>query len=577
MKKNASSKSLQMMQAQADPESSVPLLGDGDDSNDKWIRPASSLNNATLATSTACGASSATSTAACNLKRTLLRQVLFFLVITGFFAQTFLWLRWESEQDQYAKMAEAELNEEYFGSDSETNVTVPVDFGKLLHQLRVHVDWINKAPNKLNGWVEPVACEIPLQVHPFDPSIAKYLIPAKPIVCPVKKEYAVQNDVTGEIKAQTKLIHSDGVICMWNTIQPFFMSNQTLKYKNKNWQRFDDQTVNMNRLNLTNVHILCKHNWVFETYSQFFEWPVLPDDGRATRAVIKTDDSAVAAGRNSAKPLPAKPKVPLVPAENGMDGLSGNDSIPESCPVNPNVLLLMVESLSRLNYLRYMNRTRDVLASWPGIVRPLDGVFKLGDNSYPNIYPLLTGRTVDDLKLRPDSTHSELAYQSLLWKQFERMRGFYHSHHEDMPYWGTFHSHGALGMLRSPADVHPREYWCALDNLHTKGAIEGSCRFTSYLCHRGEAQFGLSLRSGERFMRHVLAEGKKFFAFVDPCKFFASKGKTSNCRFAKQEIGLINTRLPFQTCSQIDTRRPESSGPGRSVGVRLSETQRRLS
>jgi hypothetical protein len=522
---------------QLDQESAVPLLSDHDSSN--WINSASFAALKSSSSSSG-GASSCPSTASSpspstgrNLKRAVLRQVLLLLVITGFFAQTFLWLRWESEQEQYSKRAEVELTNEYYLNDSGSNSTVPIHFGRLLQQLQVKVDWINEAPSKVSGWVEPVACEIPLQVHPFDPSIAKYLKAAKPIQCPVKKEYAVQNDTSSEVRAVTKMIENDGVICMWNTIEPIFLGNQTLKYRNANWQRFDNDVVNMNKLNLTNIHVLCKHNWVFETYSQFFEWPVLPDDDRRQKALIKSSDRSVASvdrssrqgnGVNDEEELELAKQQLQQPQtvqlnETGSDGLSANDPIPSTCPASPNVLLLMVESLSRLNYLRYMNRTRDVLASWPGVVRPLDGVFKLGDNSYPNIYPLLTGRPAGELKYSDDKTHSQLAFQSLLWKQFERMRGFYHAHYEDMPYWGTFQAHGALGMPSRPSDVHPREYFCALDNLHTKGAITGNCGSTSYLCHRGETQFGLSLRSGERFMRHAISQNKSFFAFIDPCKY----------------------------------------------------------
>ena len=55
-----------------------------------------------------------------------------------------------------------------------------------------------------------------------------------------------------------------------------------------------------------------------------------------------------------------------------------------------NVILLGLDSISRLNFLRQMKLTRAFLESQQFI--PLNGYHKVGENSLPNIVPMLTGR-----------------------------------------------------------------------------------------------------------------------------------------------------------------------------------------
>ncbi len=59
--------------------------------------------------------------------------------------------------------------------------------------------------------------------------------------------------------------------------------------------------------------------------------------------------------------------------------------------IHPSVLILVIESLSRLNYLRFMHKTQRSLESL-GYVSYLKGLTKLADNSFPNMVPFLTGK-----------------------------------------------------------------------------------------------------------------------------------------------------------------------------------------
>jgi hypothetical protein len=56
----------------------------------------------------------------------------------------------------------------------------------------------------------------------------------------------------------------------------------------------------------------------------------------------------------------------------------------------PSVLILVIESLSRLNYLRFLNKTKHSLEKLNRVTY-LKGLTKLADNSFPNMVPLLAG------------------------------------------------------------------------------------------------------------------------------------------------------------------------------------------
>ena len=56
----------------------------------------------------------------------------------------------------------------------------------------------------------------------------------------------------------------------------------------------------------------------------------------------------------------------------------------------PSVLVLVIESMSRLNYLRHMQWTKEAFEDL-GNVFYLRGLTKMADNSHPNMVPFLTG------------------------------------------------------------------------------------------------------------------------------------------------------------------------------------------
>lgn len=84
-------------------------------------------------------------------------------------------------------------------------------------------------------------------------------------------------------------------------------------------------------------------------------------------------------------------------------------------PDKPSVLIISIDSLSRLNLIRSMPVTYRLLETH-GFVS-LDGYTKVADNTFPNLVPILTGLTVGQLTKRCwKSPKDEIDGCPFLWK-----------------------------------------------------------------------------------------------------------------------------------------------------------------
>lgn len=90
-----------------------------------------------------------------------------------------------------------------------------------------------------------------------------------------------------------------------------------------------------------------------------------------------------------------------------------------------NVLMLGFESMSRMNFLRTMKSTSKFLRSRGSI--QLLAYNKLGDNSYPNLFPLFMGKSWDYVKqncLKDGGNYFDSKKCSFIWDKFSEL-GFY--------------------------------------------------------------------------------------------------------------------------------------------------------
>ena len=137
----------------------------------------------------------------------------------------------------------------------------------------------------------------------------------------------------------------------------------------------------------------------------------------------------------------------------------------------PNVILIQLDSTSRLNSIRHLERTRQFLLDDLEAVE-LTGYNRVADNSFPNVMPLLTGLHLSELRTKVYTTH--LDDIPLIWKRYSR-QGYRTLFAEDgIPMYGLF-NYLKRGFNNTPTDYYLRPFMLAMQAIHGAGLSERVC------------------------------------------------------------------------------------------------------
>ncbi|XP_034238391.1 uncharacterized protein LOC117643555 [Thrips palmi] len=176
-----------------------------------------------------------------------------------------------------------------------------------------------------------------------------------------------------------------------------------------------------------------------------------------------------------------------------------------------NVLVVGVDSVSRLNALRTMPRTLAALARLGGTT--MLGYNKVEDNTFPNLVPLLSGLSVPELRRRcwaDDHGGNDAHFDacSWIWKRFNA-RGYVNMFAEDTAWMGLFH-YLKQGFVVQPTDYDPRPLlYVGERDLGRKLRRRGS-----RVCLGQRTQLEVLFEYGTKFVRAMAQQRRKFFAVV---------------------------------------------------------------
>ncbi|XP_037521409.1 uncharacterized protein LOC119398649 [Rhipicephalus sanguineus] len=133
-----------------------------------------------------------------------------------------------------------------------------------------------------------------------------------------------------------------------------------------------------------------------------------------------------------------------------------------------NVLVLGIDSTSRMNFNRHMKRTRRLLLGKLNAFE-LFGYNKVGDSSFSNQIPLLMGKSADEVKriVRNDNLDDLL----LLWNHYS-VRGYATLFLEEMPFYSLFTYPNYRGFRKPPTDYYPVP---VLHAMEENGGIDVYC------------------------------------------------------------------------------------------------------
>ena len=253
-------------------------------------------------------------------------------------------------------------------------------------------------------------CHLPININPFDESLTKYLTDLpKSIEC--KYQSDSKNNLT--------FIDSSGIL------------RQTFLYFKCKYKFFDRLENDDNLI-------------VYKQLSNLDPKNGVPMDNNSFVAVECFDLSLRRVYQNT----------------HFWFGVTQNQSENQSNsePLKPSVLVLVIESLSRVNYLRFMRQTRHSLEKFGSVVY-MKGLTKLADNSFPNMVPFLTGRRVwsNELQNEDFGPYDDWPF---IWKEFSKI-GYKTALIEDYPTFTLF-NYESKGFVKKPTDWYPRPFWIHL-------------------------------------------------------------------------------------------------------------------
>jgi hypothetical protein len=117
------------------------------------------------------------------------------------------------------------------------------------------------------------------------------------------------------------------------------------------------------------------------------------------------------------------------------------------------VVILGLDAQSHMNFLRQMPNSYDFLRRNLSTIE-LHGYTKVGDNTFPNLVPVLTGLSVEELRGKCWRRGRKAHFDScpFIWKDFGA-RGYRTSFGEDSVWMGMF-NYEKPGFSRPPTDYY---------------------------------------------------------------------------------------------------------------------------
>ncbi|XP_013781321.1 uncharacterized protein LOC106465633 [Limulus polyphemus] len=196
-----------------------------------------------------------------------------------------------------------------------------------------------------------------------------------------------------------------------------------------------------------------------------------------------------------------KEYIPLTPIKKKVERKCQRNSKMFPIPNNLNVMFIGIDSVSKLNFLRHFKKTNNYLHE---VLNPIElfGYTKVGDNTFPNLVPLLTGHFVEYYW---NETNRNMFFDKLhfIWKDYAA-RGYRTMFAEDAPTIATF-NYLKNGFQHPPTDYYFRPFALALEKSDVRKNSRKHC-----------VQEKLEIKVVYNYVEQFLStmSDKKFFMFA---------------------------------------------------------------
>ncbi|KAK2170547.1 hypothetical protein LSH36_2g08008 [Paralvinella palmiformis] len=313
--------------------------------------------------------------------------------------------------------------------------------------------------------VDTPGCTIP-DIDPFDPSLRKIVFPGKPLICTTKPSLTYTIEGSLYINKTALRLHYDDVLdrCQYEGIVRPAEAKSDNVYKYLPPVEFKDDVLNVSSEFL---RVACFGKRGHMLYANFHAM-VAPK--QRTELLRNEQFEAFRARADVQDPF--------------------------------DFLIVGVDSVSRLNFVRQMPRTRRFLIERLEAVE-LKGYNKVADNTFVNLAPMFAGQYADELPwdaANPDATFDDCPF---IWKR-AATHGYRTLFAEDAPTIAIFNYEKA-GFQRPPTDYYLRPFSLAVED-------HGSVWNAKHNCIGPKPETEVVLDYVSDFVR--LFAGKPRFAFA---------------------------------------------------------------
>ena len=310
-------------------------------------------------------------------------------------------------------------------------------------------------------------CHLPINVNRFDESIVKY-IKYLPNSIKCKHENDLFNNLT--------FIDKFGVL---RQSVPNF----------KCYYQFFGRTEDDNQLAYSEKHLINPINGISMDKNSFV-------------AVECSDDKLGEVYKNTHFWFPLTKNTPIIDI---FSKTSQSKNLKK-----PSILILVIESLSRINYLRFMPQTKQTFEKFGSIVY-MKGLTKLADNSFTNMVPFLTGKRVWNHELFNED-YGPYDDWPFIWKDFSKA-GYKTALIEDFPLFTLF-NYESKGFTKRPTDWYPRPFWIHIFREVSK-ILLGLIPFDLNYCYNErQPKIDIFLKQIKHFIHRSETHLYPYFAFA---------------------------------------------------------------
>ncbi|XP_053214187.1 uncharacterized protein LOC128397483 [Panonychus citri] len=286
------------------------------------------------------------------------------------------------------------------------------------------------------------SCNLPFNVDPYDPMIKTFIHQENSFINCSKsndsfynlsdgKSLSYMNDVDGIVHIFRIQEYDKSLKCLYQQFDRDGDSDKKIKYFE--WKPIIGYELDLEKLGIEFVIIECFLSNEL-VYTNIHSWPSRVPSSSSLRIV-----------------------------NNSSSELTINESqLINNRLTKPSVMFLIIESMSYLNYKRFMSKTELAVSKLSNFFI-LKGLNKLADNSYPNMIPILTGHRpyYENWPFNMSSEKGPFDEVPFIWKAFKALN-YTTGYIEDHPKLALL-NFMAKGFLKPPVDWYPRPYWLEMD------------------------------------------------------------------------------------------------------------------